>query len=72
MYESGYGTVYLRWEKIGNNLKADIKIPPNTSARTILPGFPGGKIGGVNFAKTSGGAEAVLGSGTYSFIWEPV
>ena len=37
-YESPYGTIFLRWEKTGTNLKVDIKIPPNTKARLILPG----------------------------------
>jgi alpha-L-rhamnosidase len=37
-YESPYGTIFLRWEKTGENLKVDVKIPPNTNARLILPG----------------------------------
>jgi alpha-L-rhamnosidase len=36
-YESPYGTIYLRWEKQGDGLKTEIKVPPNTSARLVLP-----------------------------------
>jgi alpha-L-rhamnosidase len=36
-YDSPYGTIYLRWEKQGGDLKLDIKIPPNTCARLVLP-----------------------------------
>jgi alpha-L-rhamnosidase len=37
-YDSSYGTIYLRWEKQGGGLKLDIKIPPNTNAKLVLPG----------------------------------
>ena len=37
VYESPYGTIYLRWEKTGKGLKVDVKVPPNTTARLVLP-----------------------------------
>jgi alpha-L-rhamnosidase len=38
-YESPYGTIYLRWEKTGKGLTVDVKVPPNTSARLVMPGI---------------------------------
>jgi alpha-L-rhamnosidase len=67
-YESPYGTVYLRWGKNARCLKVDAKVPPNTSARLVLPIAAPAIINGVAFSKTEGGAEATLNSGTYSFV----
>jgi len=36
-YESPYGTIHLRWEKTATGLKVDVTIPPNTTARLVLP-----------------------------------
>ena len=55
-YESPYGRIYLRWKNekrsAGKGLAVEVKVPPNTVARLVLPGA----------------AEKNLGSGTYSFF----
>jgi alpha-L-rhamnosidase len=68
-YESPYGKIYLKWEKTGDVLKVDIVVPPSTSARVILPGAKYGIIGGVEFNDIPNGAQAELGSGSYSFSY---
>ncbi|MDR0475240.1 MAG: glycoside hydrolase family 78 protein [Treponema sp.] len=37
-YESPYGAIYLRWEKQGNKIKLDVKVPPNTTAQLVFSG----------------------------------
>ena len=68
-YESPYGRIFLRWEKNGGTLKVDIKVPPNTRATAILPGAKAGNIGGLEFVSAPNGAQAELGSGSYSFTY---
>jgi alpha-L-rhamnosidase len=66
-YESVYGLISLRWEIKNGVFGITVTIPPNTEAVLILPKAPGGTISGVEFTPVEGGAEKVLGSGTYSF-----
>lgn len=52
-YESPYGTFKCAWKIAGDRLKIDITVPPNATARVILPGDEHN--------------EAILGSGSRSF-----
>ena len=45
-YDSIYGTVSCRWEKMAENeYKYMISIPENTSARVSLPGMGSNEVG---------------------------
>ncbi|MDR0641129.1 MAG: family 78 glycoside hydrolase catalytic domain, partial [Treponema sp.] len=68
-YESGYGLFSVRWEKSGKDVNINVTVPPNTTALTILPGAGAGTIGGVVFTPVREGAQAELGSGSYSFSY---
>ncbi|KAL4949414.1 bacterial alpha-L-rhamnosidase-domain-containing protein [Aspergillus filifer] len=53
-YETVYGRVECRWEvKDGDQFKLDLVVPPNSTARVMLPG--------------DGEEEKVVGSGRYTF-----
>ncbi|MDL2229784.1 glycoside hydrolase family 78 protein [Treponema sp. OttesenSCG-928-L16] len=68
-YESGYGKIGISWKISGNEMALSVIIPPNTSASLTLPGAKPGSIGGIDFAESSAGVRAELGSGTYSFVY---
>jgi alpha-L-rhamnosidase len=68
-YDSGYGLFSVRWEKSGKDVKINLRVPPNTTALTVLPGAGAGTIGGTAFTSVRGGAQAELGSGSYSFSY---
>ncbi|AEF82954.1 glycoside hydrolase family 78 protein [Leadbettera azotonutricia] len=68
-YVSGYGLVSVRWEIIKDKIKIDVEVPPNTTAKVVLPNAKPGSIGGVAFTKTALGTEAEIGSGAYSFSY---
>lgn len=67
-YESPYGRISSRWEKVDGNLQFDFSIPPNTIAEVSLP-LAKAEILGDNFRQEGELAIAVLGSGTYRFSY---
>ncbi len=65
-FESPYGTVSNRWERQGNRIAMQLVIPPNSTARVVLP------AGAKNIAldgKPAGSAALEVGSGTHAFSW---
>jgi alpha-L-rhamnosidase len=71
-YDSGYGVFSVRWENTGGKIKLDVTAPPNTTALVTLPGAKAGTYGGVSFSPAEGGAQAEIGSGSYSFSYGAV
>jgi alpha-L-rhamnosidase len=53
---SGYGKHECKWRNEGDRLKVEIKVPPNTTARVVLPGID---------------EDVGSGSRTYSVDWKP-
>jgi alpha-L-rhamnosidase len=68
-YDSGYGLFSVRWEKSGKDIKINVTVPPNTTALMVLPGTGARTVGGIAFTPAAGGAQAELGSGSYSFSY---
>jgi len=64
-YESGYGRVAVRWERDGDAVVVSVTVPPNTTARVILPGSPVGGDDAAWFHPGDAGHTAVLKPGAY-------
>jgi alpha-L-rhamnosidase len=64
-----FGKAAVSWILENGRMTVDVTVPHNTTARVVLPGAPIGLDGAeVRFAKCDGGAQAVVGSGNYTFI----
>ena len=71
-FESPYGTVANRWQRKEGRITMRLVIPPNSSARVVLPpaatdiAFRGGRI---SVPPAGGRPEVLVKSGTHEFSW---
>ena len=79
-HESPYGTVVSRWRQKDGQIAYDVTVPPNSTARVILPKAKAdevrvdetslGKAAGVSSVRQDGGRVSFdLAAGTYAFGW---
>jgi len=79
-HESPYGTIVSRWRQKDGQIAYDVTVPPNSTARVILPKAKAdevrvddaslGKAAGVSSIRQDGGRVSFdLAAGTYAFGW---
>jgi alpha-L-rhamnosidase len=66
-----YGRAAVSWIHEDGRMSVEITVPHNATARVVLPGvgFSSLSGAGARFAKSEGGAQALLGSGSYTFSY---
>lgn len=70
-YRSVYGKASIKWAIENGNMRVDVSVPHNTTAHLVLPDADAADVvgEGADFIPCSGGCEAEIGSGTYSFSY---
>ena len=71
-FESPYGTISNRWERKDGRVTMRLVVPPNTSARVILPTSAKGVVlqgKPLVTPPVAGYPETSVGSGTHEFAW---
>jgi alpha-L-rhamnosidase len=72
VFQSSYGEIISSWERVGEKLMMNVKIPANTTATVTLPtddpfSVREGGVAPINMLKTKTGVQVEVGSGEYQF-----
>jgi alpha-L-rhamnosidase len=64
-----FGRASIGWVVEADRMRVDVVVPHNTTALISLPGasLDTMEADGVRFSRCAGGAEALVGSGSYTF-----
>jgi alpha-L-rhamnosidase len=70
-YRTLYGASSVEWRRETGRMTLEVRVPHNTTARIMLDGANPGAVdaAGAKVTASADGAEALVGSGRWSFSW---